>query len=326
MARRATPLLLSVITSLSVAAYAPAQTVVPVYPGSTLNVDPADPTCCGFSTRDPLASVVAFYQARLKTPALAPEAAAQKSPELAGRLRAMAAQLPPGVQYRVFLLPDNQVFELLASPQGVTFSITEEQLGEPGAAYAHDFARQIAQAGGGEPGQAMDPTRQEYEQWTSLHPLADDDDADIPIYSGARVEGRDDRSSGCHESLLIAPDPVDQVVAFYAAKLGPGYVRNDLEPGAQFERSEFQVKVYGLGGEEASRDTLVVVTGPSTAVNRRIQIGNTGAMWLNLPHFDAEQRMVVMERISATTITFTREVPTQACVGREGAKFQVRAR
>lgn len=228
------------------------------------------------------------------------------------------------MQYRVFFFPDNQAFELLASPQGVTFSITEEQLGAPGAAYAQDFAKRVAEAGGGEPGQAMDPTRQEYEQWTDLHPLATPGDVEIPVYPGARRENRDDRAPGCHQVMFITPDPFDQVVAFYAVRLGPGYARNDVEVGAQFEQRGFQVTVYRVGGEDVDRDTLVVASGPRTAVNRMVEIGTGEAMWLKVPRFDADLRTAVIDRVAATTIAFTREVPTQACVGREGVKLLLR--
>lgn len=120
---------------------------IPVYPGAQLITEQEpgeEPVCCTFTTRDPYAKVLAFYETRLKQKALDTKALAARYPDMRPQLEQMTKQMPPNARAWFFVIEEMafsgkkfaQLFGVLSGPAGVNFSVSEEELGASGAKFA----------------------------------------------------------------------------------------------------------------------------------------------------------------------------------------------
>jgi len=122
-----------------VVAEAPAQQSfpIPVYPGATLQIEnDSDATCCDFVTTDPFEKVVAFYEKELKKKPMDLDQLSAAYPFVAKNIALMKQHMPPNTMYRGFVMQETGegaqkmpvTFELIGTPQGVNFSISDDAL------------------------------------------------------------------------------------------------------------------------------------------------------------------------------------------------------
>jgi len=125
---------------------------IPVYPGAKLETERepgSEPMCCDFVTSAGFEKVVAFYEKALNTKGLEPRAFGARYPDLKQNAEELLRQLPPGVKIRIFPLKELVVqgktgveaFDVLGSPEGVRFTVFEEQLNAKDRHFAEEHAR-----------------------------------------------------------------------------------------------------------------------------------------------------------------------------------------
>lgn len=137
----------ALIALLYLAAPAAAQTL-DVYPGAMMVLDDEDDEemCCSYASRDPLEKVLAFYEARLGTKALDPAALGAKYPALRPQLEMMQQHMPPGMEFRMFILEETggrpeRTFEVVAGGGLVHFTIEHDPYDEASRAHLVEFIR-----------------------------------------------------------------------------------------------------------------------------------------------------------------------------------------
>lgn len=126
---------------------------LPVYPGAKLVIehDPGEEApCCDFLTRDSFDKVLSFYERALKIKPIDPKGLASKYPDMKQQVVAMTKQMPPQMKIRFFVLDEktHELFEVASTPQGVSFSITEQQLGAKDARFSAEYKDKMAEASG----------------------------------------------------------------------------------------------------------------------------------------------------------------------------------
>ncbi len=126
---------------------------LPVYPGAKLVMEhePGEKApCCDFLTRDSLDKVLSFYEKALKIKPLDPKGLATKYPDMKQQVAAMTKQMPPQMKIRFFVLDENtrELFEVVSTSRGVSFSIAEQQLGAKDARFSAEYKDKLAEASG----------------------------------------------------------------------------------------------------------------------------------------------------------------------------------
>jgi hypothetical protein len=233
------------VSVLTLAGRAAAQTPreIPVYPGAQLA---ESEECCEFTTTDPLARVLAFYEPRLHATPLTSEAYVTRHPALRPQWEQVRRQMPASVELRVFELgPEvGETFSVVASPGATTFHVTPEQLGVGGARWGLEFRKRTNQ---------LTHADSEYLSWFD-RPPANQQDYDLPVYPGSLATSRDEATKGrCVNAVLVTTDPFDRVVAFYQQRL-LGQLKADENNGASGEPFRFGDRRWGVeyGGESSS--------------------------------------------------------------------------
>lgn len=301
---------------------------IPVYPGAELRIekDEEDPACCGFFTRDPAAKVLVFYEKQLGTKPLTLQEYMTKYPAMRAQMEGLQKALPPQVQYRALVLQEvefegrkgAEILEVLSSPEGTSFSLTEEQLGRAGARWGYEFRTKTEKM--------TDPDR-EYAGWFERHPLTKQEDYNLPVYPGSRVdaEGGGQKIPTCYDAFLVSLDPFEKVVAFYQQKL-LGQLKASVDNGKPEEPFRFgdpQWDRYQYEAEHEADPRLVgkvIVEGQRGAVKRFVTVyrpeGDAERSKVpTYPYFDAERREVVQgEPLQGVGIGLQSEVLDEACV------------
>ncbi len=290
---------------------------MPVYPNATLetSTEPGEEAvCCSFSTADPLSKVVAFYETALKSKALDIPALSKKYPAIKTQLLQMQQQMPPGIKYLAFIIsdagnPQTQgpvLFEIISGKGRTTFSLSEQDLGRPGAGFVYKFRKATG---------ATDNLDQMYESWAASHPAAKQEQFDFPVYPGSLVEavnagGSDDMNSTasikgekCYYVTLCILDTLafEKVTAFYKNKLKGKFTEMPAGDNAatsfEMEAREYYWKEAGGGMEEFH--------GKKGDVNRILSIQFAQSV-PQLPYFDREQiTRVAGDPLRCITVTFT---------------------
>ena len=126
---------------------------LPVYPGAKLVIEHepgGEASCCDFLTRDPFDKVLSFYERALKTRPLDPKSLAAKYPEMKAQVAAMTKQMPPQMKIRFFALDEkaHNLFEVLSTPQGVKFTIPEQQLAAADSRFSAEYKEKLAGSSG----------------------------------------------------------------------------------------------------------------------------------------------------------------------------------
>lgn len=145
-------LILASAIVLPAAAVPAAAREVPVYPGAKLVTEQepgSEPMCCDFVTSAGFEKVVVFYERALNTKGLDPRAFGARYPDLKQNAEELLRQMPPGVKIRIFPLKEHvaqgktgvETFDLFGSPEGVRFTVFEEQLGAKDRHFAEEWAR-----------------------------------------------------------------------------------------------------------------------------------------------------------------------------------------
>jgi hypothetical protein len=274
---------------------------VPVYPNATLNttLEPGEEAaCCSFSTTDPLDKVAAFYEAALKTKALDMPALGTKYPSMKPMLDQMKKQLPAGTKYIALVIsemgyggaPGPVLLEILSTGGRTNFSLSEQDLGLGGAQFAHEFRKATS---------TMDNLDQDYENWKSSRPAAQQEQFGFPVYPGSLIAGvtvgntiitdfasLNLQGEKCYTVDLCILDSTafEKVVSFYTGKLKGQFeiVPVGTVAGASLEmvQKQFYWKTAGGGLEEFH--------GKEGDVNRRL-VCEFAQKAPPLPYYDREQ-------------------------------------
>lgn len=316
--RLALALLCSAIPGLALAQQQPSASEIPVYPGARLVVEEEEgeeAVCCSFLTQDPVAKVLAFYEARLGTKPLTLQEYLAKYPAMRPEVERLQRELPPGVQYRAFPLRDvewmgrrgAELFEVLGSGTGTRFSITAAQLGSSGARWGFDFRQKT---------NTLTEEDRFYTQWVEEHQAARTENYNLPVYPGALAEGEPNVPQGwppsgtCYTARLITTDPLEKVMAFYA--------RTQLKPHVSVAGG---MAVYPFGDlqwdmwESDMGDEPARVYGRRGAVRRLVRVEVEEDVVPTYPYFNAaEERVVAGPRTKAVVIELSSQVLDEACV------------
>lgn len=240
-------LLLALVAALAAGTSLAEEVRIPVYPGSLLSIDEeqgSDPQCCDFTTPAPFAGVVEYYEKALKAESLSVDEVAARYPALAEQVKALKAQLAPGIQFRVIphspvLIPGQKepvpnLFELLSVKGEVRYTIDQEMLDPAGEPYAADFRKRTGKLNLAEErqrdqeemdAQFADQLKKEAEIWAKTAEANG-----VPLYPDALYEDSEGptlSASGTDAQSLLplilavfkSKDPYDKVRAFYASKL-----------------------------------------------------------------------------------------------------------
>ncbi len=130
---------------------------IPVYPDAKLVVEPGpadEQACCDFLAKDAYGKVLSFYESALKTKALDAQGLAAAYPALKPHVEAMVKQMPPQMKIRFFVLNEvaiqgqkgAELFEVVSTPQGVTFNISEDRLLPKDGRFAVEFGEKTSGA------------------------------------------------------------------------------------------------------------------------------------------------------------------------------------
>ena len=282
-----------------------AQKDIPVYPSATLDTshEPGEePTCCSFSTKDPLEKVVAFYESALKTKALDLAALAAKYPAMKEGVNQMKQQMPAGMQYRVIVFEEEKLaettmpryFEIVSAQGRTSISLSDEELGLSGARLVHEYRKATS---------SMDNLDQSYEDWVANHPLAKQEQFDFPVFPGSLVErvtiGENDvdvhnfniHGEGCYSVSFCVLDTLafEKLVAFYKDKLkGQWKIIDEKQAenkSLEMQDQQFFWKPAGNNGEGSMQE----FQGKEGDANRYLNISMTSGV-PTYPYFDRNQR------------------------------------
>ena len=324
-------LFISVILVIPLLSYSQSKHDIPVYPGATLktSLDPGEEAvCCTFSTADPFANVLKFYEMQLNTKALDIAALRTRCPAMKVQFDQMQSHMPSGFQYRGFIVGEVNygtesqplIFEVYCSNGRTSFSIPDEELGLSGARTAYEFRKATG---------TLCELDKEYSNWQSQHPEAKQSQFDFPMYPGSLVGGievngdwvEDPTSnaslgSKCSNVGLIVIDTLlyDKVIAFYKEELKDHFkITEPNDPDIHsfaMEDKQFSIETIVLG-EDAIKQKL---HGKPGDINRTIEVG-LDALIPGIPYFDADQKTLVRGQATrCIVIDFKTEVLDGTCV------------
>jgi len=301
---------------------------IPIYPNAKLDTtveQGEEAVCCSFSTTDPLENVVKFYETQFNKKALDAAALGAKYPAMKSQLEQMQSSMPPGFQYRAFVIGENgagsppSIFEVCSGNGRTGFSLSDEQLGKSGARFAYEFRKATGTFGENDKAVAG---------WETAHLAAQQNQFDFPVYPGSLVGSIENdgvevdptdpnvHPSKCSYVSLYILDTLafDKVAAFYKEKLqGKLKVVGPSDPSVQSftmeDRQFFWVSAGGGEGEEKGE-----FHGKRGDVNRFLDI-TFDYLVPTYPYFDAEQKTQVAGSFAkCIVVSFKTEILDGKCV------------
>lgn len=249
---------------------------IPVYPGAKLVTEKeegVEPECCEFFTTDSFEKVMSFYEKQLKTKPMDTKALVAAYPAMKQQLQALEQQMPPNVKLRGFVvgevtmnaspngIPSGKapiVFELMGSPQGVRFSVSEEAMVGSDAHFAKEWREKtgklteeekmkkesdMRQAGEDQEQKERDARRAKEEpqyfakMTAELAKLLRQNKIDLaPGLQCETIDRQEGESSTAYAFYFTSADDFKKMYDFYASRTKPAPISNAQGNGAGWSK------------------------------------------------------------------------------------------